>query len=438
MDPALSPPRFGRRALLLGVASAGAAHALGRIPYGGRLALTVPWPLGEIDPHAIDDPAAALFGRAIADPLFSLDAQGRPYPALAARLPERTPKGTRVALRPQMSTARGRGLDSRDLVFSLGRSAARGGLSLLSPFGRPTRDPDDALAVLIPGADPDALARALSSPVTALLPRAFRPAAPDGTGAFRATTRRDSLTLERNLHAARGAAFLDRIHVARAADLAGALRAFEAGEADVGWLGRGLHRPRAGAVDFDAGPFGWVVLRTGRDAGSWGAPGVAQGLLDAIPPSRLSYLGLHGLPSPRGSYGWGGAPADLLVRDDAPHLVEIARALAALLSRPGHEVRPAPRAWPALTRLRARRRFSLMLDFVRPIGPPGPATLAALLTAADPALARHPPRLTTFGPRSIARTLSLGIVGELRIAGAHIPGINGLARWNLGAVWRPR
>ncbi len=429
--------RLGRRAWLLGVTSAGAAHALGRIPYGGRLALSLPWPLASIDPHEIDDPAAALFASAIADPLYAIDAHGRPYPALAASLPERTPKGTRVALRPLMSTARGRGLDSRDLVWSLRRSAARGGLALLAPFGRPVRDPDNPLAVLVPGADPDALARALSSPITALLPRAFSASAPDGTGAFRATPRGQSLTLVQNLHAARGAAYLDRIRVARAADLAGALRAFEAGEADVGWLGRGLHRPRAGAVDFDAGPFGWVVLRTGRDAGSWGAPGVAQGLLDAVPPSRLAYLGLHGLTSPSGSYAWGGAPADLLVRDDAPHLVEIARALAALLSRPGHEVRPLPQGWAALKRRRAERRFALMLDFVRPIGPPGKTTLLSLLTAADAALARHPPRLSKFDPRDIARTLALGIVGELRIAGAHIPGVHGLERWNLGAVWRP-
>lgn len=438
MGGALSRIRFGRRALLLGVTTSAAAHALGRIPYGGQLAMSLPWPLAEIDPHAIDDPAAALFAPAIADPLYAIDSQGRAYPTLAAGMPERTPRGTRVALRPLMSTARGRGLDSRDLVWSLRRSAARGGLALLAPFGRPVRDPAHPLAALVPGADPDALARALSSPVTALLPRTFSPSAPDGTGAFRATTRQSGLTLARNLHAARGASFLDRIHVARASDLAAALRAFEAGEADVGWLGSGLHRPRAGAVDFDAGPFGWVVLRTGRDAGSWGAPGVAQGLLDAIPPSRLAYLALHGLPSPSGSHSWGGAPADLLVRNDAPHLVEIARALAALLSQPGHEVRPAPEGWAVLRSRRTSRRFALMLDFVRPIGPPGRATLLALLTATDASLARHPPELAAFDPRAIARTLSLGIVGELHISGAHIPGVRGLESWNLGAVWRPR
>ena len=61
--------------------------ALGRKPYGGALALKLPWPLDGIDPHAVDDVVAALFGAAIADPLFALDALGRPYPALAAQLP---------------------------------------------------------------------------------------------------------------------------------------------------------------------------------------------------------------------------------------------------------------------------------------------------------------------------------------------------------------
>ena len=101
MDRALT---LGRRAWLLAMAAGSAAHALGRIPYGGRLELSLPWPLASIDPHAIDDPAAALFGAAIADPLYALDAQGHPYPTLAAAPPEHMPEGARVHLRPQMST----------------------------------------------------------------------------------------------------------------------------------------------------------------------------------------------------------------------------------------------------------------------------------------------------------------------------------------------
>ncbi len=425
-----------RRALLAFATCAGAAQALGRTPYGGRVRMKVPWPVDRLDPHAIDDPAAALFGEAVSDPLFSRDGSGRVYAALAAALPQATAKGARLALRPGLVTGRGRALDSRDVVWSLERAARAGATALLAPFARPLRDNGDPLAVLVPGADPAALAAALTSPLTSILPRAFSPRAPDGTGAFVAYPAGTSVALRRNLHAARGAAFLDAIDVARAADLADALRSFEAGEVDVGWLGRGLHQPRPGAIAFDAGMFGWTVLRAGSDAGTWGAPGVLQQLLDRIPASRLSYLGLSGLPAGSGDHAWGGAPGDLLVRDDAPHLVEIARALAALLSTPGHELVPLPRPPGELDARQRSHRYALMLDFVRPIGTSDRDTLLALLTASDPALARRPPRLSSHAPRQIARTLALGVVGELRIAGAYAPGITGLERWDLGATWK--
>lgn len=424
-----------RRALLAFATAAGAAHALGRTPYGGRLRLKIPWPVDRLDPHAIDDATAALFGEAVADPLFARDAGGRLYAALAAGLPEATAKGARLLLRPGLVTARGRALDSRDVVWSLERAARAGATALLAPFARPLRDNSDPLAVLVPGADPTTLADALTSPLTAILPRAFSPRSPDGTGAFVAYPSSNTLALRRNLHGARGASFLDAVEVTRAADLADALRSFEAGEVDVGWLGRGLHQPRPGSIAFDAGMFGWAVLRAGADAGAWGAPGVLQQLLDRIPASRLSYLGLSGLPRGSGDHAWGGAPGDLLVRDDAPHLVEVARALAALLSAPGHELTPLPRPSVELDARLRSRRYTLMLDFVRPIGPSARDTLLALLTASDPALARRPPRLASRGPREIARTLALGVVGELRIAGAHMPGITGLESWQLGALW---
>lgn len=418
------------------MSAAAGAHALGRVPYGGTLRMKVPWPIGAFDPHALDDAAAALFGAAIADALYALDARGRPYPTLARGMPVATARGTRVTLRPGLVTARGRRLDARDVVWSLERSARRAGLALLAPFERPRRDRSDELSIVVPRADPAALASALASPVTALLPRGFSRLRPDGTGAFRAEPSLGQLRLERNPNAARGAAFLDRIDVTQAADLADALRAFESGDSDVGWLGNGLHQPRPGAVSFSAGLFGWAVLHTGRDAGDWSAPGVAQRLLDAIAPARLSYLGLGGLPEPSGDSGWGGAPCNLLVRSGSPHLLEIGQALAALFSRPSHEVRL--HAEPAASFAARRRdgRYALMLDFVRTLGPPGPDTLLALLTAADPALARRPPRLGARSAREIARTLPLGVVGELSIFGAHVPGVHGLSTWQLGGVWR--
>jgi peptide/nickel transport system substrate-binding protein len=432
----LPPDRVSRRLFLAAITSTVAAGALGRIPYGGTLNLKLPWPVGGLDPHAIDDPLAALFGTAIADPLFALDSRGRPYPALASTLPELGPDGTRVVLRPQLVTARGRAIDARDLLWSIQRSRSQAGAALLARYAEPIRDARNPSAILFPGADPSALARALSSPVTALLPRGFSRLRPDGTGAFLAELGAAELVLRRNARASRGAAFLDGIRVTRAHDLADALRSFEAGDADVGWLGHGLHRRRPGAVAFDAGRMGWVILRTGNEAGSWGAPGVAQQLLDAVPAASIAHLGLHGLARASGGSRWGGKACELMVTENAPQLVEIARTLAALLSRPGHEVRLRARPRRELVRRRSQSQFALMLDFVRPLGADANATGLALLTAADPALARHPPQLVSPDPRRVAQTLQLGVVGELRIEGARIPQVRGLESWNLGAVWR--
>jgi peptide/nickel transport system substrate-binding protein len=415
--------------------AATSASALGRIPYGGTLRLKVPWPIAGIDPHALDDATAALFGPAIAEPLFALDGSGRPYPTLAQAMPEVTPRGTKLTLRPLLNTAKGTALDARDLLFSLARARKLGALGLLSSFAEPIPDPKDGHGVLVPRADPIELATALSSPITALLPRTFSRLAPDSTGAFVATPTRGALLLQRNVKAARGPAFLVTIEVRQAADLADALRSFEAGDTDIGWLGAGYHRPRAGALRFDAGIFGWAVLRTGRDAGTWGSPGVAQRLLDAIPPSRLSHLGLYGLLAPNGSPGWGGPPGELLVVDDAPHLLEIGRALAAILSQPGHELTLAPRPRRDVEQRRSTGQYVLAVDFVRSIGSAGRTTLLSLLAASDPALAKRAPRLGSFDARQIARTLPLGVIGELRIAGAHMPDIRGFSDFNLGSVW---
>lgn len=427
---------LSRRAVLgLLLSSAGAA-ALGRTPFGGVVRLRIPWPTSSLDPHAIDDPTAALFGAAIADPLFALDAQGRPYPALAAKLPEKTARGLRLVLRPNLRTAAGRGLDARDVIWSLARSARSGGAALLAPLGKPVHDPSDGYACFVSGVDPTAAARALSSPLTAVLPRGFNRLKPDGTGAFSAELRATSLVLRRNVHAARGAAFLDRLEVGRAPDLKAALRSFEAGEVDASWIERFLHRPRPGAVELEAGMFGWVLLHTGKDAGAWGAPGVAQRLLDAVPAARLAHLGLRRLGAGGGDPAWGGPPAEILVADGAPHLELVARELAAIMSRPGHELAPASRPARELAQRKAAGRFALLVDFARPVGPPGSATLLALLTAADPALARHPPKLATTDARRIAQTLPLGVVGEVHVSGAHAPNVHGLSSWDLGAVWR--
>jgi len=204
--------KLARRAFLAALGGTASAHALGRSPFSGALRLRVPLYFGGLDPHASDDPLSALFASAVFDPLFAFDANGKPYPTLASALPERTPNGARLRLRPELVSARGKALSAADVVFSLKRAQTLGGAAVLSSFRPPSIDGKDPLSVIVPEADPDVLARALSSQFTALVPRSFTPLAPDGTGAFSAALGHATLTLTRNERAARGAAFLDRIH----------------------------------------------------------------------------------------------------------------------------------------------------------------------------------------------------------------------------------
>jgi peptide/nickel transport system substrate-binding protein len=300
-------PKIARRAFTASVIFAPLARALDRTPVGGTLRLSLPFRSRELDPHSADDPLSALLATAICDPLFALDSGGRPYPALAATLPEDTPQGARIVLRPGLKSARGKALAARDAVLSLDRSRRLGGAAVLGELGRPRVDPREPLGFFLSGASASAAVTALASPLTALVPRGFNPMAPDGTGAFRATLSASRLVLERNPNGARGAAFLARVEVEMASDLAAALRAFETGAADAGFLGAGLHRSRPGAIAFEGPEYGWVVLRTGKAAGHWGAPGVAQGLADRVPKGALRHLGVRDAGGAvHASTGWGG------------------------------------------------------------------------------------------------------------------------------------
>lgn len=433
--------RCGRRAFVAALgATAGAlvarnGHALGRIPLGGTLRLSLPFARGALDPHAADDPLAALLAPSVADTLFVLDAEQNPHPALAAELPRSTAAGARVTLRAGLTSARGKALDARDMLFSLVRARERGGVAVLAELPVPVRDATEPLAVIFPNADPKAVALALASPLSALVPRGFDPKSFDATGAFRPVASASGLVLERNLEAARGPAFLTRVEIALGGDLAEALRAFESERADVGWLGAGLYRARAGAVAFEGPSLGWVILRTGRDAGRWSAPGIAQDLVDGMPRGSLAHLGLVAGSAGRAGAAWGGGNADLVVAASAPQLVELANAVAAALSVQGQRVNVRALAPNELAALRSSGRYALMLDFVRAAGPPGRATLLSLLAAANPALAARPPRAPSYEPADVARTLPLGVLGTLRVSGARAQNVHGLDGFQLGNVF---
>jgi peptide/nickel transport system substrate-binding protein len=431
-----------RRALLCGAASlalgsllARASTARTRTPYGGRLALHVPWPLGTLDPHRIDDAAAAFFGDAVFETLYARDESGAIVASLAEGDPEPDAATLRVKLREGVRFASGAAFDARVAAASMARARSRDASAWLADVPVPRIDKG---ALVFPMRDARRLVRALASPLVAMVPPRFAPERPDGTGPFRAEMAAGTLLLVRNALAASGPAFLDAIEARHATDLGTSLRAFESGADDVGWLGSFLHEPRPGARNFDGGAVGWAVLRTGRDAGSLDAPGMAQSLADGVAHASLASL-VVGPPWDQAPATWTGSPADLLVRDDAPWLVELGRALAVALSSPGHELRCVPVPATEIVGRRSTRTYVLMLDVVRPAGPGPLGAVVGLATADDPgaaaALARHPPR-GEIPPRAATRTMRLGVVGEIRLQGGRAPDVVLPASpWGSGVDW---
>jgi peptide/nickel transport system substrate-binding protein len=386
-----------------------------------------------------------LFAHALFDGLYALDVTGEPFPTLAADLPVIEGARAIVRLREGLVTARGERLDARDALFSFLRAKKGAAAAWWGDLPVPSLHPKDRLAIVLATTDGARIAKTLASPSYALVPRSFDPARPDGTGAMMAEPSAERLLLRRNPSAARGASFLDEVAIDRAEDLSSSLRSFEGKLTDIGWLGSGLHGARPGSLSFDMGSVGFIVLQTGAEAGTWGGPGVAQRLLDGVLPERFQRFGLGSLPEPSGSAEWGGRPCELLLREGSAFMSELGRTLASLLSRPGHEV--AVRAAPAaeIAHRRAAGTYSLMLGIVRPFAPTPLGAHVALAAAVDPKNAvdvlRKPSRVATFDPRVVARTLSLGVLGELRVMGAHAPDLF-LARlpsaegWDLGASYR--
>jgi peptide/nickel transport system substrate-binding protein len=444
-------PLITRRALsgLTAVVTLGVmqrrASALGRIPMEGKLAMVLPWPLDRVDPHDIADPGAALFGHALFDELYAFDPAGDPFPTLAADAPIASGSRTIVRLREGLTTSQGERLDARDAIFSVQRARKGAAAAWWGDLPVPALHPNDRLALVFATTDAARIARTLCSPMFALVPRAFDPARPDGTGAMFAVPGPSRLVLHRNPSAARGPSFLEEITIDQAGDLSSSLRSFEGKLSDLGWLGSGLHGARPGAQPFDMGAVAWIVLQTGAEAGSWGGVGVAQRLLDGMAPERFQRFGLGNMPSPSAGAEWGGRPCEILIREGSAFMGELARTVSSLLSRPGHEV--AVRAAPAaeIAHRRAAGTFSLMLGIVRPFSGAPLGSHIALTAAVDAKnaleLMRRPPRLGAFEPRAATRTLTLGVLGQLRVMGACAPDVH-LARnqtaegWDLGASYR--
>ena len=420
------------------------AHARGRTAVGGRVAVRVPWPILAMDPHRLEDATAGIFGEALFDTLYVRDESGAFVASLAEADPEPEGASLRVRVRTGLRTAKGRPFDARDAAAAIARSRGLGGRAWLADVPVPKVD---GRSLVFAMRDASRLVRALGSPIVAMVPNGFTAEAPDGTGPMKFTTRGDAVVLARNAFAARGPSYLEEVVVRAAPDLASSLRAFESGTDDLGWLGSGLHEPRVGSRPFDFGAVGWAVLFTGRDALTWDAPGVAQRICDGIPPARLSYLALGPAWTTEPEQGWGGPPTSIHVRDDAPWLVELAKAIAATISRPTHEVTAKPVPLADFVQRRAARNYTLALDVVRPVAAGSFAAMVALATADNAGrateLVQHPPKLGEVPPRTMTRTLRCGVVGEIRVQGGRAPDVQLAASsagsgFDLGATTRPR
>lgn len=396
---------------------------MGRIAMGGDVSFVLPHDTSTLDPFDLFDPVAALLASSVVETVYRYDRSGNVYASLAEALPEQRAGLTRVTLRQGLTSGLGRELSARDLLWSVNRAKSMDARAVLQGVGQGSVDPANPRTVAFRNTDPNTLARALASPLVPLVSRHYAKAHPDGTGPFVAYPSSQSLLLKRNGKAARGAAYLRQVRIDRGANLRDSLRAFEARKTDIGWLGAGLYQPRKDAKPFDFGAAAWIVLRTGREAGAWHAPGVAQQLVASIEPARLAHLGLGAVPAVSSKQRWSGPACALLAPARSAHLIEVATTVASILSQTGNEVQPLAIPKDEFTARRQSRGFCLMVDVVRPVGPPGLATLLALVCADDPAratsLASSPPRLSSFDPRVIARTLHLGILGNLQVRGAH-------------------
>ncbi len=414
-----------RRRLLAGWASSAlvslaqrAALGRGRAPYGSGIGVHVPWPAGALDPHRIDDAMAAFFGNALFDTLYARDDTGAFVGSLAAGEPEADDAGLRVPLRSGVRFASGAAFDAHAAASSIARARAHDAGAWLAEVPAP-RVRDGALVFAM--RDARTLVRALASPLVAVVAPRFAPERPDGTGAFRAEPLPGALRLTRNGLAAGGPSLLDSIEARHAPDLVTSLRAFESGADDMGWLGSFLHEPRPGARSFDAGAVAWAILRTGRLAAGLDSPGFAQALADGVPHAALAPF-VVGPTWEQGTAQWSGPPSELWVREDAPWLVEVARALAVAMSTPSHEITARPIPSAELMQRRSARAFALMLDVARPAGPGGLGAFLGLATADDAAtasaLARHAPR-GDVAPRRATRSMRVGVVGEIRLEGGR-------------------
>lgn len=414
-----------KRRELLALAAAGAtlirpksASAFRRANYGGALRLSLPLSLSQLDPHAPESLACGLFGSSLFESLYERTAQGQPYSTLAARNPEDHGSFFQVELRPELKFSDGSSLTAREVVSSILRSQSLS--SQLVGLGKPTASRTNPLIVHFPkpkGSQltENDLALELARPRSAIVPLSFSPTTPVGCGALKVTRIGPRLTLSRNELAPRGGSFLATVEI-RSVSVTDALRAFESRSVDLGFLGKGLHRPRKDATAFQLSPLGLVIVQVGRGAEAFARPGLLHSQLARIPHAPFAALATARVRT--SPVKWTGPSLSLLVDEQEYWLLALAKELSQSWSASGSELKVEAVSRVALTQRARSRDFDLILNAISTSGintDQASRDLFALDGRSPPLGGRMPP------PEEACRQLSLGLLGELRPHGAIAP-----------------
>ena len=274
-----------------------------------------------------------------------------------------------VRLREGLLTAKGQRLDAQDVLFALQRARRGAAVTWWGDLPPPVVHPADPLAVLFATSDAPRVGRILSSPLSALVPRGFNPASPDGTGGMTAELAAGRLVLRRNRNAARGESFLDEIAVEQAAGSLG-LAPFVRGEPHRHRLARfRAPRPQARSPAVQSGERGLDHPAHGERGGPLGGAGEraatrrwdSGGTIVAVraEPTLGGAGGASGAGGVAGAGGqaeWGAKPCDLLVQEGSAYLEELARTLSSLPRPLGPRDHGEDLALGELARRRAAQR----------------------------------------------------------------------------------
>jgi uncharacterized protein YceH (UPF0502 family) len=166
-------------------------------------------------------------------------------------------------------------------------------------------------------------------------------------------------------------------------------------------------------------------------------PGTVSELLAGIDAAQLARFGLRLPRSGAKALRYGGPSCELLTRDDSGYLLELGQALGELLGQAKSPIRLRAVPRKQLLELKRRRDFCFLLDVARSTGATPEERYASLLYEADARLVNNAPPLrdADWLTRATA-TLPLGVVGELEVQIATLPGFNQLAQFRLGEVWK--